>query len=62
MNSTGIVKTRQSEQHILEAAPVLGYVMRNLMAPLKKDIWEGCLGALFAAVSTGREYQHKLDI
>lgn len=50
----GIVDTAQTNEHIHEAYPLLGYAMSTAMAPFKKDQFEGCTSAMFAAtVTTG---------
>jgi NAD(P)-dependent dehydrogenase (short-subunit alcohol dehydrogenase family) len=46
----GIVETRQSTEHILEPAPILGQAMKWL--PLKKDQYDGARSAMFAATMT----------
>lgn len=50
-NSThpGFVETKMSVQDILEPYPVAGHAMSTLMAPLKKDQWQGCVSIVFAA-------------
>lgn len=48
----GFVKTRQSEEFIHEAYPLGGFGMSVLMAPFKKDQFEGALSTLYAATAT----------
>lgn len=48
----GVVQTKMSTEDILEPYPILGYGMKYLMAPLKKDQFEGALSTLFAATVT----------
>lgn len=44
----GVVETRQTEVWIHEPFPILGYGM-NLLNPIKKDIFQGCVSAMFCA-------------
>lgn len=48
----GVVDTRQSTQHIHDAFPVAGYGVSHVLNPLKKDQFEGCVSAMFAATRT----------
>jgi len=52
----GFVATRQSKEHILEAYPIRGNAMKFM--PLKKDIYEGALSALYAATVTDGSGQY----
>jgi NAD(P)-dependent dehydrogenase (short-subunit alcohol dehydrogenase family) len=45
----GIVETRQSREHILEAYPIAGYAMAVGMLPIKKDLFEGAVSTMYAA-------------
>jgi NAD(P)-dependent dehydrogenase (short-subunit alcohol dehydrogenase family) len=54
----GIVETRQSAVHIHEAYPLLGYGMSVGAAPFKKDQFEGCVSAMFAATKTDKSGQY----
>jgi len=50
----GIVDTAQTNDHIHEAFPLMGYGMSALMKPFKKSQFEGCVSTMFAAtVTTG---------
>jgi NAD(P)-dependent dehydrogenase (short-subunit alcohol dehydrogenase family) len=53
----GIVETRQSAVHIHEAYPLLGYGMSVGAAPFKKNQFEGCVSAMFAATKTEKSGQ-----
>ncbi|KAF1814976.1 NAD(P)-binding protein [Eremomyces bilateralis CBS 781.70] len=48
----GFVDTRQSTEHILEAYPIAGHLMKEGIAPFKKDVFEGCVSTMFAATVT----------
>jgi NAD(P)-dependent dehydrogenase (short-subunit alcohol dehydrogenase family) len=54
----GIVKTRQSQELIHEAYPLGGYAMSTALAPFKKDQFEGCVSAMFAATKTEQSGQY----
>jgi NAD(P)-dependent dehydrogenase (short-subunit alcohol dehydrogenase family) len=54
----GIVDTRQSAVHIHEAYPLLGYGMSVGAAPFKKNQFEGCVSAMFAATKTEKSGQY----
>jgi NAD(P)-dependent dehydrogenase (short-subunit alcohol dehydrogenase family) len=54
----GIVKTRQSQELIHEAYPLGGYAMSTALAPFKKDQFEGCVSAMFAATKTDKSGQY----
>jgi len=45
----GIVDTAQTNAHIHEAYPLLGFGMSKLMTPFKKTQFEGCVSAMYAA-------------
>ncbi|CAE6434887.1 unnamed protein product [Rhizoctonia solani] len=47
----GVVDTRQSNQHIHEPYPVLGWG-NNALYPLKKDIWDGAVSVMYVATRT----------
>lgn len=48
----GFVETKMSVEDIHEPYPKIGYAMSVGMAPLKKDIWMGCVSTVFAATAT----------
>jgi NAD(P)-dependent dehydrogenase (short-subunit alcohol dehydrogenase family) len=54
----GIVETRQSTEHIHEAWPLLGYGMSVAAQPFKKNQFEGCVSAMFAATKTEKSGQY----
>ena len=54
----GIVETRQSTQHIHEAFPLAGYGVSTLLNPFKKDQFEGCVSAMYAATATNESGQY----
>ncbi|KAK6385470.1 hypothetical protein LTR81_027353 [Elasticomyces elasticus] len=45
----GIVDTAQTNDHIYEAHPVLGYGMSVGLKPFRKNIWDGCVSSMYAA-------------
>jgi NAD(P)-dependent dehydrogenase (short-subunit alcohol dehydrogenase family) len=47
----GIVDTRQSNEHIHEPFPVLGWA-NNALYPVKKDIWDAAVSVTYAATKT----------
>ncbi|SJX66277.1 related to Oxidoreductase, short-chain dehydrogenase [Sporisorium reilianum f. sp. reilianum] len=47
----GVVETRQTQVWIHEPFPILGYGM-NLLNPIKKDIFQGCVSAMYCATQT----------
>ncbi|KAF2156217.1 retinol dehydrogenase 12 [Myriangium duriaei CBS 260.36] len=47
----GIVDTAQTNVHIHEAYPLLGYGMSAAMKPFKKSQFEGCVSTMFAATA-----------
>ncbi|KAH7112197.1 hypothetical protein B0J11DRAFT_511984 [Dendryphion nanum] len=54
----GIVDTRQSSEHILEAYPLGGYAMTHGMNPFKKTQFEGAVSTMFAATTTDKSGQY----
>lgn len=44
----GVVETRQTQVWIHEPFPILGYGM-NLLNPIKKNIFQGCVSAMYYA-------------
>jgi NAD(P)-dependent dehydrogenase (short-subunit alcohol dehydrogenase family) len=54
----GFVSTRQSKELIHEAFPLGGYAMSVGMEPFKKDQFEGCVSAMFAATKTSKSGQY----
>ncbi|KAL9104696.1 MAG: hypothetical protein Q9163_000374 [Psora crenata] len=48
----GVVETKQSTKDIHEPYPLGGYAMSVGLAPLKKDIMQGCVSTVFAATVT----------
>ncbi|KAF1829871.1 NAD(P)-binding protein [Decorospora gaudefroyi] len=54
----GIVKTRQSQEHIHEAYPLGGYAMSVGLEPFKKSQFEGCVSTMFAATKTERSGEY----
>ncbi|KAF2755661.1 NAD(P)-binding protein [Pseudovirgaria hyperparasitica] len=54
----GIVETRQTSEHILEAYPLGGYAMKYGMALFKKTQFEGCVSTMFAATTTTNTGQY----
>jgi NAD(P)-dependent dehydrogenase (short-subunit alcohol dehydrogenase family) len=48
----GFVDTKMSQQDIHEPYPLAGYAMSVGMAPFKKDQFQGCVSAIFAATKT----------
>jgi len=44
----GVVETRQTQVWIHEPFPILGYGM-NLLNPIKKSIFQGCVSAMYCA-------------
>ncbi|KAK4888986.1 hypothetical protein LTR27_012162 [Elasticomyces elasticus] len=45
----GIVDTAQTNDHIHEAHPVIGYGMSVGLKPFRKNIWDGCVSSMYAA-------------
>jgi hypothetical protein len=54
----GFVDTKMSTKDIHEPYPFGGYAMSVGMRPLKKDQWDGCISALFAATETEKSGQY----
>lgn len=54
----GFVSTRQSKELIHEAYPLGGYAMSVGMEPFKKDQFEGCVSAMYAATVTDGSGQY----
>jgi NAD(P)-dependent dehydrogenase (short-subunit alcohol dehydrogenase family) len=54
----GFVDTKSSRVDIHEAYPLGGYAMSVGMAPFKKDQFEGCVSAMFAATKTENTGQY----
>lgn len=54
----GIVDTRQSSEHILEAYPLGGYAMTHGLNPFKKTQFEGAVSTMFAATTTEKSGQY----
>ncbi|KAF8594623.1 NAD(P)-binding protein [Ceratobasidium sp. AG-I] len=47
----GVVDTRQSNTHIHEPYPILGWG-NNMMYPIKKDIWDAACSVMYVATKT----------
>jgi len=54
----GFVDTKMSAQDIHEPYPLGGYAMSVGMAPLKKNIMQGCVSTVFAATKTEKSGQY----
>lgn len=54
----GVVKTKMSQDDIHEPYPLGGYAMSVAMEPFKKDQWQGCVSAVFAATKTTRSGEY----
>lgn len=54
----GIVSTKQSKVDIHEPYPIMGYGMSVLMEPFKKDQFQGCVSAVYAATTTQKSGQY----
>lgn len=54
----GVVETRQTSEHILEAYPLGGYGMTHGLYPVRKDIYEGSVSTMFAATATEKSGQY----
>lgn len=54
----GFVDTKMSSQDIHEPYPLAGYAMSVGMAPIKKDIMQGCVSMVFAATKTEKSGQY----
>ena len=60
VNSThpGFVHTKMSQEDIHEPFPLGGYAMSVGLAPFKKDQFQGCVSAVFAATKTEKGGQY----
>lgn len=60
VNSThpGFVHTKMSIDEIHEPFPIAGYAMSTVLAPVKKDQWDGCVSTVFAAAKTEKTGQY----
>ena len=47
----GIVETTMSTRDIMEPYPMLGHLMKDVMAPFKKDQFEGAVSTVYAATA-----------
>jgi NAD(P)-dependent dehydrogenase (short-subunit alcohol dehydrogenase family) len=54
----GVVDTKQSAKHILDAYPVGGYAVTDALSPFKKTQFEGCVSAMYAATVTKESGQY----
>jgi len=54
----GFVDTKMSQEDIHEPYPMGGYAMSVGMKPFKKDQWQGCVSAMFAATKTESSGQY----
>lgn len=54
----GVVETKMSVQDIHEPYPIGGYAMSVGLAPVKKDIWQGCVSTMYAATATTKSGQY----
>lgn len=54
----GFVETKMSVDDIHEPYPLGGYAMSVGMAPLKKNIMQGCVSTVFAATKTDKSGQY----
>lgn len=54
----GFVDTKMSREDIHEPYPLGGYVMSVAMAPIKKNIMQGCVSTVFAATTTTKSGQY----
>ena len=54
----GFVSTKMSKEDIHEPFPLGGYAMSVGMEPFKKDQFEGCVSAMFAATVTDKGGQY----
>ena len=54
----GIVDTKMSKDDIHEPYPLGGYAMSVAMAPLKKNIMQGCVSTVFAATVTTKSGEY----
>ena len=54
----GFVETQMSVNDIHEPFPILGYGMSVLMAPFKKDQWEGCVSQVYTSTVTDKSGEY----
>ncbi|KAK4694037.1 hypothetical protein P7C71_g3478, partial [Lecanoromycetidae sp. Uapishka_2] len=54
----GFVDTKMSSEDIHEPYPLGGYAMSVAMAPIKKNIMQGCVSTVFAATKTEKSGQY----
>ena len=54
----GVVNTKMSTEDIHEPYPLGGYAMSVGLAPLKKNIFQGCVSTVFAATKTTKSGQY----
>jgi hypothetical protein len=54
----GFVDTKMSQKDIHEPYPLGGYGMSVGMAPFKKDQFQGCVSAMFAATKTEKSGEY----
>jgi NAD(P)-dependent dehydrogenase (short-subunit alcohol dehydrogenase family) len=54
----GVVETRQTTEHILEAYPLGGYAVKYGLAPFRKSQFEGALSMMFATTKTEKSGQY----
>ncbi|KAL8930839.1 MAG: hypothetical protein Q9208_000380 [Pyrenodesmia sp. 3 TL-2023] len=54
----GFVQTKMSTEDIHEPYPLAGYAMSVGLAPVKKDIWMGCVSTMFAATKTDKSGEY----
>ncbi|KAI9844768.1 MAG: hypothetical protein M1837_005301 [Sclerophora amabilis] len=54
----GVVDTKMSSQDIFEPYPLGGYAMAVGLAPVKKNIFQGCVSTMFAATATTKSGQY----
>lgn len=54
----GFVDTKMSTDDVHEPYPLAGYAMSVGMAPLKKNIMQGCVSTVFAATKTEKSGQY----
>lgn len=53
----GFVETAMSTRDIYEPYPIAGYVL-SVGAPLKKNIWQGCVSTVFVATKTTKSGEY----
>lgn len=54
----GFVDTKMSKEDIHEPYPLGGYAMSVAMAPIKKNIMQGCVSTVFAATATTKSGEY----